>query len=184
MLRPTEGEVEWRRTGDLLAVRDRLGHKSIATTRTHYTSDGMRRESQERVAETQAFYHRWAQTEGRIDPRFQPEQCRSAATPGFGCFDPFDSPRPGQRKGKLCTAYGECPDCPLAQAWPRDVHAAAYYLALPKAIHDARLGRISPNHWAKKWPPILIAHNQLLDEIPPKVRADASRFQIRLKPVG
>jgi hypothetical protein len=184
MLRPSEGEVEWRRTGDLLAVRDRLGHKSIATTRTHYTSDGMRRESQERVAETQALYHRWVETEGRVDPRHQSERCRSAATPGFGCLDPFDSPRPGQRQGKLCTAYGECPDCPLAQAWPRDVQAAAFYLALPKAIHDARLGRISPKHWVNKWPPILIAHTRLLDEIPAEVRADAARFHIKLKPVG
>ncbi|MCE7798701.1 hypothetical protein LWE61_19410 [Sphingobium sufflavum] len=184
MLRYSEGEAEWRRTGDLLAVRDRLGHKSIATTRTHYTSDGMRRESQVRVAETQAFYHRWARTEGRIDPRNQPERCRSAATPGFGCLDPFDSPRPGQRKDRLCTAYGECPDCPLAQAWPRDVQAVAYYLALPKAIHEARLGRISPKHWDKKWSPILIAHNLLLDAISPEVRLHAARFQIKLKPVG
>ena len=184
MIRSSEGEMEWRRTGDLLAVRDRLGHKSVSTTRTHYTSGGMRRESQERVAETQAIFHRWAQTEGRVDPRHQPARCRSAATPGFGCLDPFDSPRSGQRKGKFCTAYGECPDCPLAQAWPRDVQAAAYYLALQKAIHDARLGRISPAHWAKKWPSILIAHNRLLDEIPAEVRMEASRFHIKLKPVG
>jgi len=184
MLRPTEAEMEWRRTGDMLAVRDRLGHKNIATTRAHYTSDGMRRESQERVGETQAFYHRWVQTEGRVDPRHQPERCRSAATPGFGCLDPYDSPRPGQRNGKLCAAYGECPDCPMAQAWPTDVQATAYYLALPKAIHDARLGRISPKHWAEKWPPILTAHYRLIDEIPPEVRADAARFHIKLKPVG
>ncbi|WP_137679100.1 hypothetical protein [Aurantiacibacter suaedae] len=183
-VRFTEGESEWRRTGDLLAVRDRLGHTHIATTRTHYTSDGMRRDSQLRVAETQAFYHRWARTEGRIDPRQQPEKCRSAATPGFGCLDPFNSPRPGQSKGKLCTAYGECADCPLAQAWPHNVQAAAYYLALPKAINDARLGRMSPRHWAQKWPPILNAHNHLLDEIPSEIRANASRLHVKLKPVG
>lgn len=184
MLRFTEAEQEWRRTGDLLAVRDRLGHKSASTTRTHYTSDGMRRESQERVAETQTLYHRWAETEGRSDPRHQKERCRSAATPGFGCLNPYDSPRPGQSKGKLCTAYGECPDCPLAQAWPQDVQAAAWYLALPMAIHDARLGRISARHWAEKWPPILHALNDLLAEIPPGVRAEASRYHVKLKPVG
>jgi len=183
-LRFSEGEAEWRRTGDLLAVRDRLGHHTMATTRTHYTSDGMRRESKLRVAETQVLYQRWARTEGRVDPRRQPEECRSAATPGFGCLDPFDSPRPAQRKGRLCTAYGECPICPHAQAWPQNVQAVAYYLALPKAIQDARLGRISPGHWVKKWPPILAAHTLLLGEIPLEVRTEAARFQINLKPVG
>ena len=183
-LRFSEGEAEWRRTGDLLSVRDRLGHQSVATTRAHYTSDGMRRESQGRVAETQALYHRWAASDGRIDPRSQPEECRSAATPGFGCLNPFDSPRPAQRKGYLCTAYGECPACPLAQAWPQNVQAAAYYLALPKAIQDARLGRISPNQWVKKWPPILSSHNLLLEEIPNQVRSEAAKFRINLKPVG
>jgi len=184
MLRPTEGEEEWRRTGDLLAVRDLLGQKNIDTTRRHYTSDGMRRENQERVAETQALYHRWASSKGRIDPRKKPEQCRSAATPGFGCLDPFDSLRPGQRKGRLCDAYGECPDCPLAQAWPNDPKAVVYYLALSKAIHDARLGHVSARQWAEKWPPILRALNSLLAEIPPEVRAEASRFRVKLKLVG
>jgi hypothetical protein len=184
MLRASEGEAEWQRTGDLLAVRDRLGHKNVATTRAHYTSGGMRRESQERVAETQSLYHRWAKSEGRIDPRQQPEKCRSAATPGFGCLDPFHSPRLGQHMGKLCSAYGECPDCPLSQAWPQNVQAVSYYLALPEAINSARFGRISPKQWAKKWLPILTAHNRLLREIPLEVRADAMRFHIKLKPVG
>lgn len=183
-LRFSEGEMEWRRTGDLLAVRDRLGHKSIITTRTHYTSDGMRRESQERVAEIQVLHHRWLQSEGRIDPRKQPEPWRPSATPGFGCMQPFDSPRPGQRKGRLCDAYGECPDCPMAQAWPQDVQAAAYYAALPRAIHDALLGRISARQWVDKWPPVLESLDKLLCEIPPKVRAEASKFHVVLKPVG
>lgn len=183
-LRFTEAEEEWRRTGDLLAVRDRLGHKSVSTTRTHYTSAGMRREGQERVAETQTLYHRWVETEGRSDPRNQTERCRSAATPGFGCLNPYDSPRPGQRKGKICTAYGECPGCPLAQAWPQNVQAAAWYLALPKAIYDARLGRVSAGQWAEKWPSILYQLDALLAEIPPHVRAKALRYRVKLKPVG
>lgn len=184
MLRFTEAEQEWRRNGELLAVRDRLGHKSVSTTRTHYTSDGMRRETQERVAETQTLYHRWAETGGRSDPRHQPERCRSAATPGFGCLDPYDSPRPGQRRGKPCTAYGECPDCPLVQAWPQDVQATAWYLALVKAILDARLGRVSARHWAEKWQPILVALNALLATIPPAVRMKATHYHVKLKPVG
>ena len=183
-LRLTEGEMEWRRTGDLLAVRDRLGNKSIATTRTHYTSGGMRRESQERVAEVQTLYHRWSQSEGRIDPRTQSEPRRSSATPGFGCMNPYDSPRLGQRKGRLCDAYGECPDCPMAQSWPHDVQAAVYYLALEKAIYDARLGRVSARQWAEKWPRVLLALNDLLAAIPPAIREEASRFRIMLKPVG
>lgn len=183
-LRFTELEQEWRRTGDVLAVRDRAGHVSASTTREYYSSDGMRRESQERVAEIQTYLHRCAETDGRSDPRHQPERCRSAATPGFGCFDPYHSPRPGQREGRLCSAYGECPDCPLVQAWPQDVQAAAWYLALPKAIHDARQGRVSARHWAEKWPPILNALEALLAAIPVDVRAKASLYHVKLKPVG
>lgn len=183
-LRLTEGEMEWRRTGDLLAVRDRLGNKSIATTRTHYTSGGMRRESQERVAEIQTLYQRWSQSEGRIDPRTQSQSWRSSATPGFGCMQPFDSPRLGQRKGRICDAYGECPDCPMAQSWPQDVQAAAYYIALEKAIYDARLGRVPARQWAAKWPRVLVALSELLAAIPPVIREEASKFHIVLKPVG
>lgn len=183
-LRFTESEMEWRRTGDLLAVRDRLGHKSVTITRTHYTSDGMRRESRERVAEIQALHHRWFQSEGRIDPRTQPQSWRSSATPGFGCMQPFDSPRPGQRKGRLCDAYGECPDCPMAKAWPQDVQAVAYYTALPKAIYDGLLGRIQARQWLEKWPPVLTALNELLDEVSPVVMVKASKFRVVLKPIG
>jgi hypothetical protein len=64
------------------------------------------------------------------------------------------------------------------------VQAAAWYLALPKAIHDARMGRVSARHWAEKWPPILHALNGLLAEIPLGVRAEASRYHVKLKPVG
>ena len=46
-------------------------------------------------------------------------------------------------------ADGDWIDLTLSDA----AQAAAYDLALPRAIHDARLGRISPNHWAKKCRP-------------------------------
>jgi len=185
MLRPTEGEEEYRRSGgDLKAVQHRLGHRTAQTTRTFYTSDWMRRGGQDRIAETQALYIRWADSEGRADPRGKAEYTRGATTPGFMCLDPYDSPRSGQRKGKLCAAYGECPACPLSAARPGDPQAVAFYLALRHAIYAGQQGRISGKGWHARWVPVLDDLNRLLALVPPEIMTASAQYRVVLKPVG
>lgn len=182
-IRATEAEDTFLRTGDLLAVRDRLGHKSVQTTRTHYTSDWVRKVFIERIGETQELLVRWANSEGQIDPRGRMTWEQGATTPGFFCHDPFDSPKPGQQRGSLCTAYGECPTCPLAAARIDQAHFVALYSALREAIVKASLGRNGDKAWATKWSQIVLAIDQILDAVPIEILEQSRNYKIQLKAI-
>lgn len=165
------------------AAADLAGHRSLDTTSRHYTSSGTRRRGQQRIAEIQLHRDRWAVTKGAIDPRTRGDLERGAATPGFGCQDPMDSPLPAH-KGKLCQAFGECPTCPFALAYTREPIAAAYYEALLEAIYAAGLsGRVSPAAWQTRWAPKAAALKNLLNAIPGETKAKMPSLP-PLPPIG
>lgn len=89
-----------------------LGHSTVATTDANYRSSEAQRRDEVALAGAMAMKVRHHESAGKIDPRGHYED-RSAATPGYGCLDPFDSPVVGQIPGRMCTAYGFCPACPL-----------------------------------------------------------------------
>lgn len=162
-----------------------LGHQDVQITEKHYVSDGTRWREAERLGNAMLFMERWFDTEGNIDPRrnrLTPRMDRGAATPGFQCFDPYDSPWPMQRKNRLCTAYGLCPSCPLAAADVKDSGAVALYLSLRTAIFDGQ-GQISGEAWLARYGQVLIDLNALLKHVPTDVMESAIRFQVNLPPV-
>ncbi|WP_138468670.1 hypothetical protein [Poseidonocella sp. HB161398] len=180
MIRATGGDETRRRYG-LFAQAEQMGHQSPQTTRTFYTSDWVRKEGQDRIGETQVLYHRMAETRGVIDPRGLGANGRqAAATPGFLCLDPFHSPRPGQRSGALCTAYGECPSCPLMAADLASDEPVARHLSLRAAIIAASMGRVSAEQWRQKWQPVLADLDALLAHVPQPVMDAARRLRITL----
>lgn len=184
MIRAT-GADQTRREFGIFAQQERQGHANPQTTRTFYTSDWVRKQGQDRIGQTQDLYVRAAETEGRIDPRgLGSNGMEGAATPGFLCLDPYASPRPAQERGKLCAAYGECPSCPLAVAQPGNDEAAAWYLALRKAIYAGQQGRVSAVQWQEKWLPILRDLEGLLQQVPRQVRDSAERYHLALPPTG
>jgi hypothetical protein len=71
-----------------------------------------------------------------------------AVTQGFECYDPYDSPIPGQMPGTLCTAWGDCPSCPLASVKPGDPMVLAQLIRLDQAI-DAAKERLTPARWLR-----------------------------------
>lgn len=89
-----------------------LDHSSVTITDLHYRSREAQRLDEVALAGAMAMKVRHQESDGKIDPRGHYED-RSAATPGYGCVDPFDSPVVGQLSGRMCTAYGLCPPCPL-----------------------------------------------------------------------
>lgn len=89
-----------------------LGHSTVVTTDANYRSSEAQRRDEISLAGAMAMKVRHHESAGKIDPRGHYED-RSAATPGYGCLDPFDSPVVGQISGRMCTAYGLCPACPL-----------------------------------------------------------------------
>ncbi|MFZ5655462.1 MAG: hypothetical protein ACOY37_00105 [Pseudomonadota bacterium] len=100
--------------GDALAIKAVLGHTIEGNTLDEYRSHDADHRSQERLAVAMAHVQRTAASYGKIDARNQNRKSdRSAATPGWSCLDPYESPMPAEQSGRLCGAYGRCPGCPL-----------------------------------------------------------------------
>ncbi len=183
-IRTTVEDEVHRLTGDILAARAIGQQKSVKTVWSHYTSDGTKKLYRERIGQILILGDRWRQTFGVIDPRIRTfTQDKGAATPGFLCLDPYDSPRPNQTSGRLCNAYGECPSCPLAAVDSTDVAAVAFLHALRRAIYAGQ-GRVSPESWLNRWAPILDDLNSLVNIISAEVQIAAEKLHLNLPPVG
>jgi hypothetical protein len=114
--------------GNLKASQVVLGHVSADTTYSHYRSDGMKRRDEEKIARVQGRFVDWlrdgAEVPTSIVARDIPELTASqaeaislgenAVSSGFTCRNPYNSPMPGQRRGKLCSAWLGCFACPNA----------------------------------------------------------------------
>ncbi len=170
--------------GDIRAARVLLNHQSVDTSWAYYSKDGVRQRYVESLGEVFLLRERWRETGGIIDPRDRTAaQRREAATPGFVCFDPFDSPQLNQTPGRLCTAYGRCPSCPLAAACVTDRSCVAAYCALRRAIVEAHVSHTS-QAWTIQWAPVLVDIDALLALVPPDVMKHASTITMRLPMVG
>jgi hypothetical protein len=170
--------------GTLEDARSVGDHRHPSTTWTYYTSSTVKKRYRERIGEILLLRERWIFSHGKIDPRrLLPSDDKGAATPGFLCVDPYDSPRPNQMPGRLCTDYGGCPNCPLAAARPNDPSAVSFYSALQNAIFESQLG-MSAHTWLNRWVPVLADLNALMQHVSPEVLEQSRRIIIRLPKVG
>ncbi|WP_193175411.1 hypothetical protein [Oricola nitratireducens] len=144
--------------GDIKAQQRVLGHASATTTDRHYRSPFAKRRRTERLATGMQWHERYVTSDGKADTRDHRlfEGRNTAATPGFVCIQPHSSPQLGQREGRMCSAYGKCPDCPLAMVNPRDPFAYKRLTQLRDAINLART-RVEPARWFAEWKRHLIA---------------------------
>lgn len=183
-LRPTMLELV-QTVGGSVELAQRAGkHKNVMTTWTHYSGDSIRKAYRETIGGIMLLRERWWLTDGAIDPRATlPSQDKGAATPGFSCLDPFDSPRPNQTKGRLCKDYGGCPNCPLAAGHPYDPASVSYYQGLEKSIYSSQ-GAMTVSTWISRWVPVLADLRSLLDLVPPEILKAASQTPVRLPKVG
>ncbi len=170
--------------GDLEAARKVGNHLSRITTWTHYTSDLVKRILQEATGETLLVRERWLDSEGKIDPRKHREWAsKGCATPGWICLDPFDSPRPNQKQGRLCSGYGECPDCPLSAARPDNPRHVMLYESLRRAIYRS-IARVTAPVWQDRWAPVVAALDGLLANVPPQVLQESRKLTVELPDIG
>jgi hypothetical protein len=183
-LRPTILDMVQMIDGGLEAAQKVGNHRSPATTWTHYTSSGVRNRYRERIGQVVLLRERWITSRGDIDPRrLDNSQDKGAATPGFICLDPFDSPRPNQQPGKLCSDYGACPVCPLGGARPYNATSVAYYTALEQAIFQSQ-SKMSASTWLERWAPVLADLRALLALVPNEVLNESKKIRITLPLVG
>jgi hypothetical protein len=137
--------------GDIRAKQAAGGHVKAQTTYQRYTTDAQMQRGDEALAQLSAARERFRKTLGKSDPRRKPEGADiGAATPGWTCADPYDSPL--CEKDKLCSAYGRCPACPAGSLNPIDCYSAAQAFNLLDAI-DKAVESMAPTAWLKRYGP-------------------------------
>ncbi len=155
-LRPTTLDLVHELSGgNIIAMQGVATHTTAQTTYTFYTSDAQRQRNRQTLGEMMMQMERTTATGGLLRPEDRPPGIadQGAATPGFTCLDPKDSPIPGEVQGELCSAYGRCPECPLAVVDPTSPRSLAYLAMLNKRITDAQ-ERLDPLAWHMRWAPV------------------------------
>jgi hypothetical protein len=144
--------------GDIRAQSTAMGHPNSAVTHNSYLSPGARMRLNEALADLMSYMDRWSASDGKIDVRGKglTGTERSAATPGFLCAEPFFSPLPDQRPGRLCRAYGRCPACALGLVDRSDPRAYFRLLQLRERLMETR-SVCDDSRWTAHWQPQLEA---------------------------
>jgi hypothetical protein len=140
--------------GDLRAVQAIGNQKSPQTILDHYTSKAARKRNDAQLTSAINLRARFVDSIGKIDPRTQPLTAdQGAATPGWGCMDPYASPMPGERIGRLCGAFGFCPICPLAYLDTKSPYSLARLVQLDQKLDEARTN-LGAQRWLSAWAPV------------------------------
>ncbi len=141
--------------GDLIPVRIAAGHEDTSSTaNTHYTGYAAKLRRDERLVEVVHTMPRAAKSKGKSSTRGAPESSDvSSATPGCRCADPFDSPIPGEVRGTVCSAHGQCPACALGSLDTRSPYALARALQLVQEIDQAH-GYLPFKRWSLVYAPV------------------------------
>lgn len=125
--------------GDIVETETVLGHVGPARVHPSYRSAAAKQRDEDRLAGAMAARERWVASGGKSDARTEgANRDRTAATPGFRCLDPYSSPMPGEKKGRLCAAYGFCAACPLGQPDEDGAYALARVLQLKERVLEAK----------------------------------------------
>lgn len=178
-IRPTTLDLVHELTGgNLMATQQVAGHDSPDTTKEFYESTAMQRRDEEMLAGGINQWWRFLDTGGIVDAteRDRLNVDLGAATPGFGCADPYDSPVKGERKGALCGAYGRCPMCELALVDLNSPHAYRYHIELLRRIDEAMITLGEP--WLWRWGPVKTRLLMLGNKFPKDVRLAAGSVSI------
>lgn len=134
-------------------------HQNAQTTYEYYESHGQKERNKERLGEAQGQLERSIRTGGKADGRGRVRDGNDpgAATPGFHCYDPKDSPIFGEKPGELCGAYGMCAVCELGSVNVNSPRAYAYLLQLKDRIDEALQAEETPFGsvtWRARWEPV------------------------------
>jgi hypothetical protein len=163
--------------GDIRAKQAAAGHAEVQTTYQRYTTDAQMQRGDEALAQLSAARERFRKTQGKSDPRRKPEGADiGAATPGWTCADPYDSPL--YEKDKLCGGYGRCPACPLGSINPSAPYSAAQAFNLLDAI-DKAVETMAPAAWLDRYGPPRKALTEFwLPQIPDRVLEQVRQMKL------
>lgn len=126
---------------------------------------------------------RFVRSGGRSHVRGAPQPVDAAcATPGWGCLDPYNSPIPGQIKGKLCEGFGLCPACALGLLNHESPYCVARAIQLRNEVDEAH-NYMNFSRWKAVYEPV----RQKLDKVwLPLVSMDVlgKARELNLGPIG
>lgn len=170
--------------GDVRAIAALASHSSHEVFDHHYKSAHSRARNDRKLGKAMLMRERMLRSEGAIDPvrRLRGESLE-AATPGFGCLDPFHSPVAGQKEGRACAAYGQCPGCPLATT-NTEVAANLVRMKQLEAEYVDAIQYLAPHYWRDKYSLHMVALRtewlpMFVDE---RVLQEAARMQVKPLP--
>jgi hypothetical protein len=143
----------WMFSDDIRAAFALKGGESELVLRQSYTSDSARQRAHARIAELQSNKERYVKTKGKVHHLGAQAKDLTAATPGCKCVDAFDSPIPGEVRGRQCGAFGRCPGCPLGSP-ELTAYGLARLLQLREELVAASL-RIPLERWMACWQDVL-----------------------------
>ncbi len=142
---------------DMRAIQAAGGQASAATVELHYNGAAAKRRREESLGAVSSTQERMIRSAGRIDPRHSPRsEDILAATPGWGCNDPYSSPIPGQTHGTLCAAFGSCPACPLTYLNNSSSYVLVRVLQLTEEVRKAQT-YLDAQRWTSAYTPVLKA---------------------------
>lgn len=179
-LRSTGGDIIHRLTGDVEAQQRAQNHQNKSTTIAAYHATSARRRDEQALAKSMARRGRFIETGGRsrTDETDSSHGLEHAATPGFLCLDPYNSDQPGQKAGKLCSAFGYCPSCPSAVVDEADPKALAMLLQFREKLEHTR-NSVAAARWVNHWRPQLAALDRTwLPQFGPAAVAAASEIPL------
>lgn len=182
-LRVTGLEIVHQVTGgDLRSMQAWANHQRVGTTESNYVSDGAKQRDEERLAEIMQVRERWRETQGKVETRGRPEHTDiGAATPGWTCLDPYAGLYGS--KDTLCSAYAQCPACPLGSVDFQSPYACAQAHNLLDAVRRATES-MAAQAWLKRMAPVeerLL--NMWLPQFPETVRKAAEKLSLPPLPV-
>lgn len=181
-IRPTALDIVHSiENGDIRKMMAVANHQRPDTTNSHYLSDGARQRNAERLSEVMAVRRRWLDSNGKVDSRGIPSGGDiSSATPGWQCLDPYSSPV--DVNGRLCSAFGHCPACPLSSIDFASPYACAQAHNLLDAVRRSAQ-TMAPQAWLKRMGPVHEALiHRWLPQFSNKTVEEAQRLNIAAFP--
>ena len=169
---------------DLLKTQTLANHASPDTTRHYVERPAVRAAQEVELARLQGRFVSWV----RGDPEVVARELglsrgeavdialgRNATASGFTCSNPLAGVGPGQKPGRLCTAWLGCFTCPNAVI-PLEAETLAHLLQTRAALTDSR-AMISAERWRVLYAPKLeILERDVLPRFPPQLTAEAKRL--------
>jgi len=168
--------------GDIRKILALKGGSSEGAVRLHYRSDAFKLRAQQQIAAHQEIRLRQATRNHNIHHRGAARsQDLGAATPGCRCLDPFDSPIAGEKRGTLCAAFGQCPNCPFGSPILESAYSLARLLQLREELKRASV-YLHPERWMKVFAPVKRKVEEWVKAFPAELWVEARALS--LPPIG